>query len=67
MTLKRTWTRCPLCTSEDSVKPIISNLVGDVKPRRDPLIGKLVYIKRCSVCGTTFYPDARTVERRGVL
>lgn len=67
MTLKRTWSRCPLCSSEDSVKPVISNLAGDVKPRMDPLTGKPVYVKRCSVCGATFYLDARTVEQRGVL
>lgn len=67
MTLTRTWSRCPLCNSEDSVKPVISNLAGDVEPRRDPLTGKLTYIKRCSVCGATFYLDARTVERRGIL
>lgn len=66
-TLKHTWTRCPLCNSEDSVKPVISNLAGNVELRRDPLTGKLVYIKRCSVCGATFSLDARTVERRGIL
>ncbi len=67
MKLSRTWTTCPLCNSEDSVKPVISNLAGDVKPRMDTLTGKLVYIKRCSVCGATFSLDARTVERRGIL
>lgn len=67
MILKRTWSRCPLCNSEDSVKPVISNLAGNVKPRRDPLTRKLVYIKRCSVCGATFFLDARAVEHRGIL
>lgn len=67
MTLTHTWSRCPLCNGEDSVKPVISNLAGDVEPRRDPLTGKLVYIKRCSVCGVTFSLDAKTVEKRGVL
>ena len=66
-TLKHSWTRCPLCNSEDSVKPVISNLAGDVELRRDPLTGKLAYVKRCSVCGATFSLDARTVERRGIL
>lgn len=67
MTLSHTWSRCPLCNSEDSVKPVISNLSGDVEPRKDPLTDKFVYIKRCSVCGATFSLDARTVERRGIL
>lgn len=66
-TLKHTWTRCPLCNTEDSVKPVISNLAGDVELRRDPLTGKLVYIKRCSVCGAIFSLDARTVEQRGII
>lgn len=67
MKLSHTWSRCPLCNSEDSVKPVISNLAGDVKPRMDTLTGKHVYVKRCSVCGATFSLDARTVERRGIL
>lgn len=67
MKLSHTWSRCPLCNSEDSVKPVISNLAGDVELRRDPLTGKPVYIKRCSVCGANFYLDARSVERRGIL
>ena len=67
MNLSRTWTRCPLCNSEDSVKPVISNLAGDVEPRMSPLTGKFAYVKRCSVCGATFYLDARAVERRGIL
>lgn len=66
-TLKHTWTRCPLCNGEQSVRPVISNLAGEAIPRRDPLTGNLVYVKRCSVCGATFSLDARAVERRGIL
>ena len=65
--IKLTCQRCPICGKEDSLKPIISNLAGDVKSRIDPATGKSVYYKRCNNCGFRTVHDALFVERNGIL